>query len=109
MSTEAKYAAILSSLSNGVDPVTGAVMPAGHFLHNNDVVRALHFGAEMLRSAAEPLANVGKPWTAEMDKRLLFLVERTIQVRSIAEMMGRTPAGINARIEHLRQKAAVRK
>jgi hypothetical protein len=73
---------IVESLANGVDPATGARIPADTF-HRADIVRALFAASTLLKSevAAAPVARSGRtrgeqftsagtPGSAEEDARL---------------------------------------
>jgi hypothetical protein len=106
---ETKTAAILSALANGVNPLTGEIFSADSPYQHADVVRALYAAVERfkqpeqskpkVRSRAEGLANVGKPWTDEEDRRLLTEFDRGRRPNEIAQDLGRTLAGIEARLE----------
>jgi hypothetical protein len=114
-----KALAIVSSLANGVHPVTGEAFPPDSPYQAPDVIRALFIAAQALevaavapaaveaeaRPSAPPrtgrLPNVGKPWTAEEDERLVAEFEQGRSPRELAREFGRTLAGIEARLEKL--------
>ena len=56
---------LLTALADGLDPLTGEVLPSDHVCNKGDIVRALHCVLEALpRGQKKPLpANNGKPWT----------------------------------------------
>ena len=102
---EARAVAIVAALSDGVNPATGEIFPADSPYQSADVVRALYVARRALevrasgrqRSGGPP--NAGKPWTSEQDRQLLagFDEQRTLQ--ELAQMLGRTIAGVQVRLE----------
>jgi hypothetical protein len=108
---ETKTVAILSALANGVDPSTGAVFGANSPYQQPEVVRALFAALERFKQPekprpktvsatnAETRSNVGKPWSDEEDRRLLAEFDRGRKPVDLAREMGRTLAGIEARLE----------
>jgi hypothetical protein len=117
---DTKAIAILSTLAKGVNPSTGEVFPQDSPYQQADVVRALYVAIERLkqsdtagakpRSRAELPSNVGKPWTDDEDERLLAAFDRGRKPAEIARELGRTLAGIEARLEkHGRISAAERR
>lgn len=97
---------ILSSLANGVNPITGEVFASDSPYQSADVVRALYVGLDALEKAKPKAkrrgrfpANAGKPWTDEEDRHLLQLLDTGCEVITIAARLERTPAGIQARLE----------
>lgn len=63
---------ILETLADGVDPMTGEVLPEEHVCNRGDVVRAFHYILQKLSDQPEkkPPENAGKPWTTEDDAML---------------------------------------
>jgi len=118
---ESKAVAILSALAKGVNPSTGEVFPSDSAYQQPDIVRALYTALERFNAAApspaaaprsrtELPSNVGKPWSEEEDTRLLAEFERGRTPAQIARDLGRTLAGIEARLEkHGRLSAADRR
>jgi hypothetical protein len=110
-----KALSIVSALANGVNPLTGEVFPADSAYQSPDVVRALFVAVralqgggaaapstappEALRSRTQTRNNVGKPWTEDEDRRLLTEFERGCSPRELAAVLGRSLAGIEARLE----------
>ena len=107
---EAKILGILSALANGVNPTTGEVFSGDSPYQQADVVRARYAAIERMKGA-EPAApakprprgdlpsNVGKPWSEDEDRRLLAEFDRGRKPAELARDMGRTLAGIEARLE----------
>jgi hypothetical protein len=109
---ETRTVAILSALANGVNPSTGEIFTADSPYQQADVVRALFVALDRFkktetakpsptgpRNRAETLSNVGKPWSDEEDRRLLAEFERGRKPAELARDLGRTLAGIEARLE----------
>lgn len=106
---------IVSTLANGVNPITGEVFASDSPYQSSEIVRALFLAARALEggSASQPapsrdtrarsqgLANVGKPWTAEEDERLVTEFAKGRSPRELATIHGRTLAGVEARLEKL--------
>jgi hypothetical protein len=123
---ETKTVAILSALAHGVNPMTGEVFGPDSPYQQADVVRALFAALDRFRQvdapearvdtpkvgtgpAIEARSNVGKPWSDEEDRRLLEEFDRGRKPAEIARDLGRTKAGIEARLErHGRLSAAER-
>ncbi len=96
---------ILAALANGVHPTTGEVFPPASPYQQAEVVRALFVATRTLESVgregarARPLpGNVGKPWTAEEDQRLLAGFDAGRARDDIARSHERTVGGIEARL-----------
>ena len=114
---EGKIVAILSALANGVNPVTGEVFPNDSPYQQTEVVRALYAAIERLKGAQPAAApkprprgdtpsNVGKPWSEDEDRRLLAEFDRGRKPAELARELGRTLAGIEARLEKLGRLSA---
>jgi hypothetical protein len=103
---EAKALSILSTLANGISPMTGEVFPPDSPYQSPEVVRALFLATRSLESRASPTrtrgalpSNAGKPWSAEDDRRLWGEFDRGRTLPELAQSHGRTVAGIQARLE----------
>lgn len=111
-----KALTIVSTLANGVNPLTGEVFASDSPYQSPDIVRALFAAARALsRDNTQPAAsnvgtnkgrgaapaNVGKPWSSEEDERLIAEFDRGRSPRELAAGHGRTLAGIEARLEKL--------
>lgn len=116
---ETKTVAILSALANGVNPSTGEIFGADSPYQQTEVVRALFAALERFKAAApaqstgsakatakpnqkprsDAPSNVGKPWTEDEDRRLLAEFDRGRKPSELARELGRTLAGIEARLE----------
>lgn len=111
---QAKAFNIVSTLANGVNPITGEVFSPDSPYQSSEIVRALFVAARALEGAAsapsatketrpraQGLSNVGKPWTAEEDERLVTEFSKGRSPRELATAHGRTLAGVEARLEKL--------
>ncbi len=102
---ETKALTIVSALADGVNPLTGEVFAPDSPYQTADVVRALALATRALevRLKSRPRTglpgNAGKPWTAEEDQKLLREFDRGSSLAGLAQAHGRTPAGIQARLE----------
>ena len=94
---------LLTALADGLDPLTGEVLPSDHVCNKGDIVRALHCVLEALpRGQKKPLpANNGKPWTEEMDRELSHLFDGGMKKQDLCEHFGRTSGAIESRLERL--------
>ncbi len=102
---ETKALAIVWALADGIDPQSGEIFPADSAYQTADVVRALFLAGRALemktkvRSRAPLPANAGRRWSAEEDRRLLEEFDGGGAVLDLAQVHGRTTAGIQARLE----------
>lgn len=102
---EMKALAIVSTLANGVNPLTGEIFPADSPYQTVDVVRALFLASRALETASKPRSrahmpgNAGKRWTQDEDRKLLKEFDHGCAIPELAQTHGRTTAGIQARLE----------
>ncbi len=85
---------LLTVLADGVDPLTGEVLPDDHVCNKGEIVRALHCAVEELsRRREKPLPeNNGKPWTEELDDELCRLFDGGMKKKGLCTHFGRPPA-----------------
>jgi hypothetical protein len=103
-----KARAVLQSLIQGVDPVTGEEVPPDSIANKIEVNRALHTAvvaleqtqARLQRRAYLP-ASVGKTWSEEEEQALRAAFGSGDPVTAIAARHGRTVRAIEARLERL--------
>ena len=91
---------LLTALADGLDPLTGEVLPSDHVCNKGDIVRALHCVLEALpRGQKKPLpANNGKPWTEKADQELC---DGGMTKKELCAHFGRTSGAIDSRLERL--------
>ena len=99
---------IVAALANGVHPFSGEVFPDGSPYQHPDVVRALFVATRALEGRTrqqerqrELPSNVGKPWSAAEDEKLLAAFDSGQPRADIARAHDRTVGGIEARLEKL--------
>ena len=119
---------LLTTLSGGVDPVTGQPLPADHPCQHPDGVRALFHALRLLeeataatapqtapapaaQAAAEAAAprkrrrespgNAGKPWSADEDARLADGFDAGRDPASLAADLGRSAFAVEVRLAKL--------
>jgi hypothetical protein len=103
---------VLDSLVRGVDPATGELLTRSNPPALVELVPALQVALAALdesiqraeRRARLP-GNLGLPWKAEEERALLEAHRAGEPLEAIAERHGRTPAGIESRLEKLGQLA----
>src|SRR5688572_26527412 len=102
---EQRAHAILKTLIDGNDPMTGRELPPDSPLQHATVLRALLTAAEALKSEGRRSArrasmpsNVGKPWTEAEFAQLLGALRGGEPVEDIARRHGRTVRAIQARL-----------
>ena len=103
---------IIDTLAQGIHPVTGEVMPEDSPYNAPPVIRALFAVSQALdgnmaapRSRREPPPNAGKPWAPQEDGKLESAFAAGIDVRDIAQELGRTTWAIEARLVKLGKMA----
>ena len=97
--------AVVSALANGIDPRSGEVLDCDSPDQAADIIRALYIAVRELervdkgqrRKHTLPM-NAGKPWSEEDDRLLLERWDQGNTIERVAEMHGRTLAGIRARL-----------
>jgi hypothetical protein len=100
---------IIDTLAQGIHPVTGEVMPEDSPYNAPPVIRALFAVSQALdgnvvapqKPRRELPPNAGKPWAAEEDGKLESAFAAGIDVRDIAQELGRTSWAVEARLVKL--------
>jgi hypothetical protein len=100
---------IIDTLAQGIHPITGEVMPEDSPYCAPPVIRALFAVSQALdgnvADAPKPRRglppNAGKPWVQEEDSKLESAFAAGIDVKQIAEDLGRTTWAIEARLVKL--------
>lgn len=99
---------IIDTLAQGIHPVTGEVMPEDSPYNAPPVIRALFAVSQALEGKApapktrrEPPPNAGKPWAPQEDGKLESAFSAGIDVRDIAQELGRTAWAVEARLAKL--------
>ena len=94
---------LLTILADGVDPLTGEVLPDDHLCNKGEIVRALNcaVGALACKQAKQPPENNGKPWTEELDSELCRLFDEGMKKKELCAHFKRSPGSIESRLEKL--------
>ena len=94
---------LLKILADGIDPLTGEVLPEDHVCNKGEIVRALHCVLEEQtgRSGKQVVENAGKPWTRELDGELLRLYDEGVRRKELCVRFGRTRNAIESRLKKL--------
>lgn len=90
---------LLTALADGVNPITGELLPSYDSCNQAEIVRALHTAVTTLEKAAKRSSkpqpdNAGKPWTVDEEAKLVD-----------SYRTGKTGAELAA--EHNRSKGAI--
>lgn len=94
---------LLTVLADGIDPLTGEVLPQTDSCNQADIVRALHAVLLELdkqpKKKAKPLPeNAGKPWAAADDEQLRIAYRSGETLSDLAKEYKRTTGSIAARL-----------
>jgi DNA-binding NarL/FixJ family response regulator len=98
---------IIDTLAQGVHPVTGEVMPEDSPYNAPPVIRALFAVSNALDGASPTVApkprrelppNAGKAWLPEEDGKLESAFAAGIDIKQIAQELGRTEFAVESRL-----------
>lgn len=94
---------LLEALADGVDPLTGEVLPEECVCNKAEIVRAFHcilngFPREARKQQPE---NAGKLWTAEDDETLCRMYDEGNTRKNMCKYFKRSAGSIAARLERL--------
>jgi hypothetical protein len=95
--------AIIQSLANGIDPLTGEVLPNTSPYNQPAVIRALFTllaNQKKIKSGKFPV-NHGKPWTQQQNEHLTAFFKQAMPINEIAKNMGRGSGGIVSQLMKL--------
>jgi hypothetical protein len=94
---------ILRALANGIDPVTGEVLPADGPCQRADTVRALVLAVERVERWTERTLpeGAGRRWDSEEEGRLVKAYRARRPIREIAADHSRTTGAIRSRLRRL--------
>lgn len=101
---KAKTLAMIEALANGIDPLSGEVLPAGHLLQQPDILRALFQATAYLRGGRNVSAGLtknGSRWSAEEDEALRQAFGADNSISQIAKTHERTYGAIRSRLMKL--------
>lgn len=102
---------IIDTLAQGIHPVTGEAMPEDSPYNAPPVIRALHAVSRALDGGGTPAPaaeaprtrrplppNAGKPWSGQEDSALETAFDAGIDLRQVAQELGRTSFAIEQRL-----------
>ena len=99
---------ILKSLADGVNPVTGEILPKSDSCNQPDVIRSLYVAVNELERAEKRSKtlrnlpeNAGKPWNSEDDEELCKMFDKGCAVSEICTYFKRTKGSIASRLVRL--------
>ena len=94
---------IIKCLADGVNPLTGEVLPPEDSCNQPEVIRAFHVILSVLpekKQKSQP-ENAGKPWTSEDERVLAAMYDEGKTRKEICEYFKRSTGGIVARLVRL--------
>lgn len=96
---------LLKQMADGINPLTGEVLPEDDLCNQPDIIRALHMAVAVLEKARKPNPplpeNAGKSWTTEDDETLCQLYDSGANTKEMAEHFQRTAGAITSRLIRL--------
>ena len=94
---------IISTLADGIDPITGELLPAEHICNNPEVVRAFYtiLQQDNVTKQKKTYENAGKKWTKEDDALLKQLFEQGVKVSELQKKFVRSRGSIQSRLAKL--------
>ena len=113
------YLKIVEALANGVDPITGEILPSESPYNHPDVIRALFTTLDLMKNPekkapkvkktpeqkqAENIENglprnAGLPWTDEQRADLAQQFSSGEEIKMLAEIHGRTTGAITSELK----------
>lgn len=94
---------LLQRLAEGVDPLTGEVLPQEHVCNQPEIIRALYCvlgeldGIKTKPAKSQP-ENAGKPWTPEDDACLCKMLDAGVSKWDMCKHFQRSRRAIEARL-----------
>ena len=97
---------ILKDLADGVDPLTGELLPGQNICNQAEIVRAfcciLHELERQRKARKKKLPeNAGKPWKQEDDEALAQMFDQGCSKREMQRYFKRSEKSIAARLIHI--------
>ena len=94
---------IVRILADGIDPITGEILPEESVYNSPEVIRALFALLEATSVSQENFQtrNAGKPWSDDEDNKLREEFAAKMKMSDIAKKHGRTYGAIESRLEKM--------
>lgn len=94
---------LLTVLADGINPMTGELLPDTDSCNQADIVRALHavlleLDKQPKKSAQAQPENAGKPWSSDEDEQLLLAYRNGAKFSELAKIHKRIRGSITARL-----------
>lgn len=91
---------IIRILAEGVDPMTGEVLPNNHVCNQGEVVRAFYVALDVMGSKQKKKRpeNAGKSWSAEDERQLKELFGNGTAKKEICRVLKRTETAVAAHL-----------
>lgn len=108
---------MIETLSKGIDPLTGKLLPRSHLCCTEEIQDALwevldsctiesteqmleRLKEEKKAQRKQQYPNLGKPW-GHMDRQRILELNQTYNIWYTAKVMGRSPAAIDSELRKL--------
>ena len=97
---------VLSILADGINPITGEILPDSDICNQVEVVRALHKVLSYLNNAEispgkNKPENAGKPWTDSEKENLEEEYRSGLKISEIAKIHGRSRGSIESKLAQM--------
>lgn len=94
---------LLAGLADGVNPLTGEILPENCICNQPEIIRAFYcILKEFTVKTKEPKAeNTGKPWSAEDDAMLAKMFDSGCSRKEMQERFKRSDGALAARLVRL--------
>ena len=94
---------IVTALAEGVDPITGEILPPDHVCNNTEVVRAFYamLKIDTADKKKKIYENAGKKWSKEDDELLKQMFNQSINVSELQKKFNRSRGSIQSRLAKL--------
>ncbi|MGI5985686.1 MAG: hypothetical protein GXY01_06380 [Clostridiales bacterium] len=94
---------LLSELADGINPLTGELLPDDSVCNQAEIVRAFHTVLAAIPAPKEKYIppNAGKPWTSEDDEKLSQMYDAGSTKKDMCSYFQRTEGAIAARLVHI--------
>lgn len=97
---------LLAALADGVNPLTGEILPDDNICNQAEIVRALNTAVieldkQATRKARPQPDKAGKPWSKEEEAQLVAEYQKGIASNEIAKLHSRSKGAIASRLVRL--------
>ncbi|MCB0480630.1 MAG: hypothetical protein KDC83_04320 [Flavobacteriales bacterium] len=99
-----KAATIITALANGIDPITGEILPKNSPYNNPEVIRALFFASGVISNKStvkNSPERQGAKWTEDEEDIVVGLFKTEASIGEIAKTQKRSYGAIRSKLEKL--------